>query len=103
MESGSELIGATLVRRNPRVVGRELHAGVGALLLHTETGAYHRLNRTGAFIWQVLEEPARFDELERRLRSDVESAPALLREDLAAYVSELAGRDLVHLEPPATS
>ena len=103
MESGGELTGTTLVRRNARVVGRELHAGVGALLLHTETGAYHRLNRTGAFIWQMLEEPTRFDELELRLRSDVEDAPTLLRADLAAYVSELAGRDLVHLDPPIAS
>ncbi|MGH7657648.1 MAG: PqqD family protein [Gemmatimonadales bacterium] len=95
------LTGATIVRRNARVVGRELHEGEGALLLHTETGAYHRLNRTGASIWRMLEEPARLEDLGRRLRGDLNAPAAALTEDLAAYVADLAGRDLVHLEPPA--
>ncbi len=92
------LTGATLVRRNPNVAGRDLQEGEGAVLLHTETGAYHRLNPTGALIWRMLEEPARFEELERRLRGDLVEPPLLVSEDLAAYIADLAGRDLVHLE-----
>jgi hypothetical protein len=66
-----------------------------------ETGAYHRLNPTGARIWRILDEPTRFDELERRFRSDVEDADARLTADLASYIADLAGRDLVSLELPA--
>ena len=90
---------ATLVRRNAGVAARELREGEGAVLLHTQTGAYHRLNPTGALIWRLLEEPARLDDLERRLRNDLKEPGAGMTEDLAAYIADLAGRDLVHLEP----
>lgn len=89
-----------ILRRNSAVTARELVDGEGTLLLHTSTGAYHRLNRTGALIWRALELPIGLEELERRLRSDVGEAPFLLSEDLAAYVADLAGRDLIHLERP---
>jgi hypothetical protein len=93
--------GATVVRRNPAVTGRDFREGEGAVLLHTETGAYHRLNPTGALIWGLLEEPLRFEELERRLRSRFDPAVAVPVADLADYVIELGGRDLVRLEMPS--
>lgn len=92
---------ATVVRRNPRVAGRDFREGEGAVLLHMKTGAYHRLNPTGALIWQMLDRPARFDELERRLRDGLEDPDAVLAADLAAYIVDLAGRDLVHLDSPS--
>lgn len=99
-ESQREVTGATIVRRNLRVTGRDFREGEGAVLLHTETGAYHRLNPTGAHIWHMLDQPTRFDELERRLRNGLEDPDALLAADLAAYIADLAGRDLVHLDSP---
>lgn len=99
-ESGVGLRDATLVSRNPQIVGRELGDGGGTLLLHRTTGAYHRLNRTGGLVWLVLGEPIRFDELVRRVGSELVEAPALLTEDLAVYVTDLAARDLVHLDRP---
>ena len=100
MEPHGGVTGATVVRRNPRVTGRDFREGAGAVLLHTETGAYHRLNPTGARIWRMLDEPARFEDLERRLRDGLEDADAVLAADLAAYIVDLAGRDLVHLDAP---
>ena len=94
---------ATLVSRNPRIVGRELGEGEGTLLLHRTTGAYHRLNRTGGLVWLALEEPIRFDELVRRVGAELVKAPVFLTEDLAAYVTDLAGRDLVRLDRPPSS
>lgn len=87
-----------LVRRNPGVAARELKDAEGALLLHRASGAYHRLNRTGALIWRALERPARLEEIERRLREQLADDPPTLADDLAAYVSDLAGRHLVVLE-----
>jgi hypothetical protein len=95
------LTGETIVRRNPKVAGRDFREGEGAVLLHTETGAYHRLNPTGAIIWRMLEGPARLDELERRLRSGLDEPGVILAADLAAYIADLAGRDLVHLDASA--
>jgi hypothetical protein len=88
----------TVLRRNAAVTMRELSEGAGVLLMHTRTGAYHRLNRTGATIWRALVEPIPFEELERRLLGEFEGAPALLADDLAAYIADLAGRDLIHVE-----
>ncbi|HET6361706.1 MAG TPA: PqqD family protein [Gemmatimonadota bacterium] len=68
------------------------------LLLHTSSGAYHRLNRTGAMIWHALAEPTPFADLERRILSEHEGARAMLPEDLAAYIADLVGRDLIHLD-----
>jgi hypothetical protein len=88
----------TVLRRNPAVTMRELSEGAGVLLINTRTGAYHRLNRTGAVIWRALVEPTPFEELERRLVREFEGGPAMMTNDLAAYIADLAGRELVHVE-----
>jgi hypothetical protein len=48
-----------VIRRNPRVVSRELAAEGGAVLLHLESGAYHGLNETGILIWSLADLRAR--------------------------------------------
>jgi hypothetical protein len=101
MSSRSILHASVVVRRNPEVTGRDMREGEGVLLLHTRTGAYHRLNRTGALIWRFLDEPVRFDTLQRRLLDEIPDAPAEFAEDLNAHVADMAGRDLVLLQPQA--
>jgi hypothetical protein len=39
-----------VIPRNPQVVSRELAGEGGAVLLHIESRAYHRLNETGILI-----------------------------------------------------
>ena len=92
----------TILRRNPAVTMRELSEGAGVLLINTRTGAYHRLNRTGAVIWRELVEPTPFEELERRLMREFEGGPVMPTNDLAAYIADLAGRELVHVERERT-
>lgn len=101
MAQGSIVSASVVVRRNPEVTGREMREGEGVLLLHMRTGAYHRLNRTGALIWRFLDEPVRFDELQRRLLDELHDAPVTLAEDLTAHVADMARRDLVLLQPQA--
>lgn len=91
-----------LVRRNPAVLERELKDGVGALLLHRGTDAYHRLNRTGALIWDALAEPASLEEIERRVRGHIDAGSEDFAADVADYVDELASRDLVLLATDET-
>ncbi len=86
-----------VVRRNPEVVARELRDGVGALLLHP-SGSYHKLNRTGAMIWSALEVPRSLDDLVERIRERLHDPPPHVSQDLAAYVTDLVGRDLVRWE-----
>jgi len=85
------------ISRNPEVVARDLRDEEGTLLLHRPTGSYHRLNRTGALIWRVLETPTSLEELESCIRSELREPPDTLRHDLASYVEDLAGRGLVLL------
>lgn len=92
-----------IVRRNPRVVFRDLASGQGAVLLDPETTAYHSLNDVGALIWRLLEEPLTFGELVSRLRATFEDVTPALRDDVSAYVSELASRDLVQLGRSASA
>lgn len=89
--------GMVLVRRNPAVSKREIKGGEGALLLNRGTDAYHRLNRTGALIWDALAEPASLEEIERRVRGLIDAGSEDFAADVAAYVDELASRDLVLL------
>lgn len=75
--------------------------GRGTLLLHLDTDAYHRLNRTGSLIWDGLEGGARtVEELAERLASALGVEPATVRDDVSAYLSHLASRDLVLEEVP---
>lgn len=100
MSRAERPIGRTIVHRNPDVSARDLKGGEGALLLHRVSGEYHRLNRTGALIWRALEHPAPLEEILRRLRAEMGEVPSTLGQDLAAYVVDLAHRDLVRLEDP---
>jgi hypothetical protein len=93
-------IASHIVSRNPAIVERVMREEAGVLLLNTWSGAYYRLNRIGALVWRLLDEPIRCDELERRVRVELADAPQTLTEELADHVADLARRDLVHLQPP---
>lgn len=72
----------------------------GGLLLHLRTADYFRVNRFGAAIWRILEEEERptVGRVAERLRALIDEAPPDLHEDVAAFVGELARRDLVRIE-----
>ncbi len=77
------------------MVARELAEGEGALLLHLDTDAYHRLNRTGALLWEALASPATIPELAERLAAALGEEQGAVGEDVAGYVRALRSRDLV--------
>lgn len=89
----------TRVRRNPRVVFRELSGdGGGAVLVHLDTGAYHGLNAVGMVLWELLAEARTVAELEAWLAERVTDVPDTAGADLAAFVADLHARDLVRLD-----
>jgi hypothetical protein len=89
----------TVVRRNTKVEARGLGDEGGAVLLHVGTGAYHGTNDVGALIWETLEEPKTFEDLLRALRSTLLDPPAELPAEVSTFLTDLADRDLVVLEP----
>lgn len=92
-----------IYRRNPRVVARALADDAGALLLHRDTDAYHRLNRTGARLWEALERPATLSWLVRELAGQLDTDPNVLREDLEPYLASLVERELLLAEDSVAS
>lgn len=88
----------TVIRRNPRVVSRNLVDGTGAVLLHLDTTAYHGVDQIGDLIWECLDQPIRFDALISRLRDRLDDAPANLEAEIAGFLKDLKERDLVRLE-----
>lgn len=88
----SELDRATVVRRAPHVLGEAV--GDVVVVLDPDADAYVRLNRTGARLWQALEEPqtvgALAEGLERAYGLDADRALA----DTTRYVADLVARGL---------
>ena len=85
-----------LVRRNPRAVFREVENG--GLLLHLDTTAYHRVNRTGALIWVEIGEGQPVGGIVAAVRREMSEAPAATEDDVALYIEALASRDLITVD-----
>jgi hypothetical protein len=82
--------------RNPQVVAREL-SDAGGVLLHLETGAYHKINQLGFAIWVLLDQDRTLDDLVAAVRGLVADAPPELEADVRSFVESAAKRDLIHI------
>jgi hypothetical protein len=87
----------TRLRRNPDVVARPLAEGEGGVLLHLDSGAYHRFNPIGLAIWDLLEGDRLVSDLAEDLRGRVQDPPASLDDDVLAFCSAAVERDLVQI------
>lgn len=86
--------GRSLPEVDPDVVYSSLPDG--AVLLSTREEVYFGLNRTGARIWELLQEAATVDELCSELRGDFPDAPnGQLRRDVLDLLGELEELGLV--------
>lgn len=64
-------------------------------MMHVETGRYYGLNRVGAAVWQLLEEPARLGAVCDALVERFEVEPEQCRAEVEAFVSQMAAEGLV--------
>jgi coenzyme PQQ synthesis protein D (PqqD) len=91
---------ATLIRRNQRVVSRDLAGQSGAVLLHLDTAAYHGVNEVGRIVWSLVGDSSiRFDDLITQLQPQLEEVPPSLADEISAFLLDLKARDLISLEP----
>jgi hypothetical protein len=81
------------LRRAERAVHGELPEET--VLLDTEDGVAVRLNSSGAFLWERLEEPHRVDELAQALAARFEIDEAHALGDTIAFAREMARRELL--------
>ena len=71
----------------------------GGVLLHFESGAYHRVNAVGALIWDLLETTPSKPALLAELRARITDAPQSLEEDVDEFLAALEERELIVMEP----
>jgi coenzyme PQQ synthesis protein D (PqqD) len=83
------------IRRNRRVVYRDLAPGQGGVLLHLGTGQYHGVNVLGARIWQLIDGDAAPARIAAKLRSQSEESSPDLQGDIERFLASLHRRGLI--------
>lgn len=91
------MTGKPLLRVSPDVISQQV--GDGLVLLNLRTGVYWGLNRTGAVVWQALQQQCSFAGICREIESKFEASKEDVAATVRALMEELAGENL--LLPPA--
>jgi len=79
--------GDTLVSRNPRI--RFRIAGDEGFLSDPSLRANHRLNPTAAFVWRLLEEERRFDDVVAEVAREYEASPERVRSGVTRALEDM--------------
>jgi len=82
-----------MLRRTERAVHGDLPEET--VLLDVDAGVALRLNSTGAWIWEQLEQPRRVQDLASGLASRFEIDEARALDDVVAFAREMARRNLL--------
>lgn len=84
-----------LIRAHPRVVSCELKGEMALLDLRSNT--YYGLNKIGAYIWEIVQEPRSVSQICEALIERYEVDPERCRVDVETLVCQLADAKLVNL------
>lgn len=91
--------GAVVVRSN-RVVANELN-DAETVMLDVEQGRYFGVREIGKFIWEAVDQPASIDDLVAALLQRYEIDEQTCREEVLAFLDDLADQGLLDVEAPA--
>ncbi len=89
----AEIEAGTTLRRTERAVRGDLPEET--VLLDVDAGIAVRLNSTGAWIWDQLEQPRRVGELASGLANRFEIDEGRALSDVVAFAREMARRELL--------
>jgi len=90
---GTQIGAETTLRRTERAVHGELPEET--VLLDVEAGTAVRLNPTGAWIWDQLEQPQQVEELARSLATRFEIDQSRAVDDVISFAREMTRRELL--------
>ena len=79
---------------------RGLGADEGGVLLHLESGQYHRINRMGSMIWELIDGARTVTDLVGEVRKTIADPPAQLMEDIQIFLEGLLARGLIDAAEP---
>lgn len=68
-----------------------------AVILNLKSGVYYGLNRVGASIWNLLQEPKTVNEIRDAMLAKYEVEPEQCTRDLLALLQELEGEGLIEV------
>ncbi len=91
------LLDATSVQPNPDIVFGDIDGEIVAL--NTESGSYLHLNRSGSFIFSLLDgsEPRTLEWLRDRVLQEYEVDAATCRQEVGEFVARCIGLDLLRV------
>jgi hypothetical protein len=67
----------------------------GGVVLHLESGAYHRLNAIGLEVWELIDGQRSVGEIIHVVRDRLGEAPPQLRRDIVKFLDDVLSRDLI--------
>ncbi len=82
------------LRSHPDVIAQRMNDKV--VLLHLGTNRFYELNSTGARLWDLLSAGHSVVEIQQQLLLEFDVEPARLDAEIAAILTSLQEKDLVH-------
>lgn len=72
--------------------------GDGAVILNLKDGSYYGLNPIGARIWELLQQPRTFTEIQETLVMEYDVEAETCRNEVVQLLQDLASRGLIEVE-----
>jgi hypothetical protein len=91
-----ELTSDTLIARNNEILANGI--GSETVMMSIEKGKYYGTNKTGSYIWQVLETPMTFGSLCARLASDFNIPEDRCREEVMPFIEEMQKENIIAIQ-----
>ena len=81
-------------------IPEQISADLGgeAVILHLKSGVYYGLNEIGEKIWNLIQEPKTFQELQAAVLAEYDVEPKQCEQDLKALLQDLAKQELIEIK-----
>ena len=86
------------LRKNPKVVYRDLRGAVGGVVLHLGSGQYHSLNGVAAAMWDMIDGEHSVEDIAEEIHRRYPGAPSDLLEIVRGFCEGLRDRDLISMD-----
>lgn len=91
-----ELHRGTLITRNKGIVANQV--GDEVVMMDMEKGKYFGMNKTGSYIWQLLEQPATVGELCERLVTDFGIPTEQCTTELNSFIEQMRKENIIAIQ-----
>jgi len=91
-----ELTSETLIARNTGILANQV--GNEVVMMDMEKGKYFGVNKTGSYIWQLLEQPATLGALCERLVTDFGISMEQCTAEVKAFVEQMQKENIIAIQ-----